>query len=83
MSRFKNYMEKSGSALGGGGSSRKGKNRCKQCHLLGHRKAACPQNPPKPRYELITSHFDFSVGNLGAVLVHSHILPSQTLAATL
>ena len=61
VSRFKNYMEKSGFALGGGGSSRKGENRCKPCHLTGHRKAGCLENLPKPRYELITSHFDFSV----------------------
>ncbi len=37
-------------------NQKKGKNRCKTCHLIGHRAAGCPLNAPKPRYEMVHSH---------------------------
>ena len=47
---FKNFLERAGSTFSG---SKKGKNRCKTCRLIGHRVAGCPLNAPKPRYEMV------------------------------
>ena len=53
VNRFKNFLEKKGLAFC---ATKKGKNRCKNCHLIGHRAAGCPLNAPKPRYEMVHSH---------------------------
>ena len=67
VNRFKNFLEKKGSAFC---ATKKGKNRCKTCHLIGHRAAGCPLNAPKPRYEMVHSHKKLFIVCRYKVVIH-------------